>query len=56
VVETGESYDKGTFVFLTVFLPEQGRMDDVEAEVKRVDKKRDQFLWGLAFADILDPA
>ena len=55
MVEAGESYDKGTFVLLTVFLPEQGRVDDVEAEVKRVDKKGDRFMLGLAFADLLDP-
>ena len=55
MVEAVGDYDQGTFVFLTVFLPEQGRVDDVEAEVKRVDKKGDRFLLGLAFADLLDP-
>jgi c-di-GMP-binding flagellar brake protein YcgR len=55
MVEAIGDYDKGTLVFLTVFLPEQGRVDDVEAEVKRVDKKGDRLLLGLAFADLLDP-
>ncbi|MEW6264653.1 MAG: flagellar brake protein [Thermodesulfobacteriota bacterium] len=54
-IEAFEHFLRDQTIFLTVFLPEQGKINDLEAEVKRVDKKGDKFILGIAFADLLDP-
>ena len=55
MVESYEEYEPGTPAYMTVFLPEQGRVDDVETMVKRCEKHGDMFRLGLAFNDLLDP-
>lgn len=55
LVEAFESFEKGRIIFLSVFLPEHNQVNDVEVEVKRIEKKGDKFLIGLEFADLLDP-
>ncbi|MFH1092479.1 MAG: flagellar brake protein [Pseudomonadota bacterium] len=55
MVESYEPYEKGSLVYLTILLPDQGQINDVELEVKRADKKGDKFILGCQFADMLDP-
>ena len=48
-------FELGANVFLSVNIPEQGRVDNLEAEVKRCQQEGESYLVGLAFADLLDP-
>ncbi|MBF0527949.1 MAG: PilZ domain-containing protein [Deltaproteobacteria bacterium] len=52
-VETLETHPKEAIVYLSIFLPEVGLVNDVEVEVKRIDYKADKYLLGLAFADMI---
>lgn len=56
LVESPEPYSLGVLIYLTVFLPEQGQINDVEAEVKRCEKGEEKYYLGLSFADLLDPS
>ena len=55
LLECIESFDKSAIVYLTVFFPERPPILDLTCEVKRVDKKGNDFHLGMAFVDLLDP-
>ena len=55
LLECIESFNKGDIVYLTIFIPERPPIHDLACEVKRIDKKGNDFLVGMAFVDLLDP-
>ena len=55
MVSAFESFAKNAIVHITFFLPRQGQVNDVEAEVKRLAPKGEKYLLGLEFTDYLDP-
>ncbi|MFH1135209.1 MAG: flagellar brake protein [Pseudomonadota bacterium] len=56
LVQSPGPFDLGSNVFLSVVIPEQGRVDNLETEVKRCQQDGEAYLLGLAFADLLDPS
>jgi c-di-GMP-binding flagellar brake protein YcgR len=55
MIESPAPMDLDSFLYLTVFLPEQDRVDDLEAEVKRCFKMNGGYELGLSFSDPMAP-
>lgn len=52
-VEAFEPQEKESIIYMTIFLPETRQVNDVEVEVKRVEKRGEKYLLGLSFADVI---
>ena len=57
LVQSPGPFDLGVSIYLSVNIPEQGRVENLEAEVKRCQSDgENNYLLGLAFSDFLDPS
>ena len=54
LVESLQAFSVGENVLMTLILPEMGRVENVEAEVRRCEKKGGGYLLGLQFFNFLD--
>ncbi|MFH1135210.1 MAG: flagellar brake protein [Pseudomonadota bacterium] len=54
LVESRQAFNVGENILMTLMLPEMGRVENVEVEVRRCDKKGEFNLVGLQFYDFLD--
>jgi c-di-GMP-binding flagellar brake protein YcgR len=55
MLRSEEPYTKGTFLFMSVQLPEIGWVHDIEVEVMRSEIQDGAAQLGLAYMDLLDP-
>jgi c-di-GMP-binding flagellar brake protein YcgR len=55
LLQTKDHFRLGTILFLFINLPQIGTINDLEARVHRIDKKRDHYSLGLNFSNNQDP-